>query len=242
MNQRQTSPKGSPSVNTRTNRGGTAPPQESSNSRVDNSNNANKRPPNATTNAGSVTSNGNASVMPRSNGNTAATPRSNGSNTAATPHNNGNTAATPHNNGNARLLMNNAKNNSKKLVSPTFAAKFAAFVLNNVVIKNIEPYPSEIVGILPFLQLNISEAEYLDMTTKSTEQMTSFLTDICNTRGVSNCKDFTLGAKVLAKRFVETVVSLYSERTLGQNNAKLLADNMRTKGIAPQCLMWCNGI
>jgi hypothetical protein len=144
------------------------------------------------------------------------------------------------NNGQETLHRTNLQSSGENEV--TFAYKLATFMLNRVDSENISlnPITDHVSSLLPFLYMNISAEDFINMSKLSIEQMTTFLAQTCDQNNPqSSCRSYAnKAAETLSKCLFDTIVSGYSERTLGQKNTSIIAEEMKNLGN-PNDVQWC---
>lgn len=148
-------------------------------------------------------------------------------------------------------------------MSVSFSAKLAAFMLNGLT-EDVKCGPTlgferfnqtEVLGLLPYLHLNIDEEHYAELIKSAQSKMTTVLTNICNEKKL-NISLKTVGFKcnlhskyateALVVRMIDTINTGYNARTNGKKRAKQVATFMRMQvkksNIPSVSIEWCNGI
>jgi hypothetical protein len=146
----------------------------------------------------------------------------------------------------------------------SFTAKFAAFMLNGMK-ANVKCGPelgferfnqTEVLGLLPFLHLNLNEKEYKELMLSTKDNMTNVLLKICNDRNLdSNLSTVgfkcsvhgAMGTEALIDRMIDTIKTGYEARINGKKKASQVAAFMRmqnknNKNIPDNSIKWCKGI
>ena len=145
----------------------------------------------------------------------------------------------------------------------SFSAKLAAFMLNGLT-ENVKCGPTlgferfqqtEVLGLLPYLHLNITQEEYTDILKSTQPSMTKVLTKICKDKkldtslkavGFKCSVHSKIGADVLINRMIDTINVGYSARLNGKKKAAQMAAFMKMqnkKGNIPAASVeWCSGI
>ena len=163
--------------------------------------------------------------------------------------------------------MPTKKNHSKKMKkktlkissSNTFCKKLSAFLLQGVKEKinfseknGFMNKNDAILGVLPFLHMNIKEKTFKRMLDNSEESLLKVLSNRCIEKGLNeklktvkyDCKKQSIaGIKVLNDSIIDSIKNRYHFRKNGQKQASIIAKCMKTQydlGIIPRSsLNWC---
>jgi hypothetical protein len=145
----------------------------------------------------------------------------------------------------------------------SFAAKLAAFFLNNVN-HDIVWSPDggfsgsckEVSGLLPFLHMNVTEDDFIDIISASNSTFNSILNMKCAYAQIESKLNSNLNFKcapqsknaadVLVQRIIETINTGYKERKNGKDKARQVATYMKwqckNNKIPNSSIEWCKGI
>ena len=146
----------------------------------------------------------------------------------------------------------------------TFAAKLAAFMLNGIdidyVIKckkqgGFDANREEVLGLLPFVHMNITRASFEKILTRANGDMHKAMSHICKVKKFDKvlekvdfkCYQQTGKAiHVLIERIADTIEVSYNSRLAGKKHARELAAHMRWQvknNIIPESsIAWCKGL
>ena len=161
---------------------------------------------------------------------------------------------------------NNRSRNNRRSVKnsrrPTFAAKLGAFILQglstNTTVKwsvkggfsNTQP---QVTGVLPFLHLNLKEAQFRALLRGSHGNHVKTLTSLCNSKNLNkvlhkvsfNCKrQSNNGIGGLEEALVASINNSWNMRSNGRKHLATLERHMRKQVeltiIKPSSVVWAN--